>query len=409
MYLSPIPYALNGVTDMIPGVNGIARNENARCAEAVEQAYAFFAELGPYTDDLGSKQRHAKAAGTAWKPNPTMAGFGVKLAGSTGYFAATGHQLRPWSRECLFVYGATGGQALSQMHEFPGSGTSDRGLNVSTSSKITGYIYDGAEKHVAGTTTLVVGQVYHAVMTATNSLMSVYLDGVFEGSIAIGNAGHQGYTTPELVFGYNSAAAVPLSTTNTLFWHIEYNRVLSADDVRHRYLNQMEMFRLVDERMVVGVTAGGGATLNPVELTDSVGFETPALLQAHILSAADAAMAVGFETPALLSGGVLNPAGAAFGFEFETPILTQAHALFCADAVLAAYFDSVNLSQSHLFAPVEMNFAVPFDLATLAMISQGAPGFRMRPIGKAGRGEEVRNSSRSSDVAATSRSKTIME
>ena len=256
MAFDDIPYALNSVRDIEPGANAIALNPGAHLAGFVEQAYAFFAETGPFADDLGPKKRNAKASGTAWKPNPTVGGFGVKLAGSTGYFAAVGHQLRPWSRECLFVYGATGAQTISSMAEDPGSTTEDRKLYVNGTPNIAAYLYDGGLKTVTGTTSLSVGQAYHAVVTCSNSLMSVYLNGVFEGSIAVGNAGFQGYTTPELVFGFNSSGgSSPTDTLNTLFYHIEYNAVLTAANVMHRYLNQMEMFQVARPRIMVGAGA----------------------------------------------------------------------------------------------------------------------------------------------------------
>lgn len=255
MAFDDIPYALNCVRDILPGVNGIELNPKAHLAKAVEQAYAFFSELGSYADDLGPNRRHAKASGTAWKPNPTVGGFGVKLAGSTGYGAAPGHQLRPWSRECLFVYGASGAQAISQIAEFPASPAHDRSLFVNADSKISSRIWDGADKFAVGTTVLTVGQAYHATTTCSNSLLSIYLNGVLEGSVAVGDAGWQGYTTPELVFGYTSGSAgTPAGTANTIFWHVEYNSVLSAADVMHRYLNQMEMFRVAQPRMFAGST-----------------------------------------------------------------------------------------------------------------------------------------------------------
>lgn len=246
MPFDAIPYALNSVAEITPGVNALALSPDARCAGFVEQAYAFFAELGPLVSDLGSAMRTGVAAGTAWKPNPTIAGFGVKLAGATGYYAAVGHQLRPWSRECLFVYGASGRQAISTVTDTPGSGSNDRSLFVDAASKLAANLYDGALKTATGATTLIAGRAYHAVVTASSTLLSVYLDGVLEGTVAIANAGLQNYTAPKLVFGYGLRGAGAASTTNTLFWSVEYNQVLSADDVRHRYLNQMEMFRIAD-------------------------------------------------------------------------------------------------------------------------------------------------------------------
>ena len=243
MAFDDIPYALNSVRDILPGVNGIELNTKAHLAGFVEQAYAFFAETGPYAADLGPKRRDARAGGTAWRPNPTIAGFGVKLAGVTGYFWGLGHQLRPWSRECLFVYGGAGAQGISHIAEHVGDGPEDRMLYVDVNSKIASTHYDGDVKYAAGTTTLITGQVYHAVVTATNSAATIYLNGVSEGSVAINNGGYVLYASPELVFGFTKGLIAPAGTVNTIFWSIEYSRALTAQDVRHRYLNQMEMFR----------------------------------------------------------------------------------------------------------------------------------------------------------------------
>lgn len=235
MYLEQIPYALNSVPDIQPGVNGIALNENARCAEAVEQAYVFFAELGPHVTDLGPKQRNALTTGTAWKPEPSVAGFGVRYVGSTGYLSAAGHQLRPWSRECLFVCRViNAARSISAITDTPGAGTYDRGLftGSNSSDKLCARVDDGATKTLVGGTGLLVGRVYHAMVTCSDSLFSLYLDGSLETSVAVSNAGLQSFTAPKLVFGYGLAIAPTLVGEHTLLWHVEYNQALTADEVR---------------------------------------------------------------------------------------------------------------------------------------------------------------------------------
>ncbi|HEX4888865.1 MAG TPA: LamG-like jellyroll fold domain-containing protein [Alphaproteobacteria bacterium] len=399
MAFDDIPYALNSVRDILPGVNGIELNPKAHLANAVEQAYAFFSELGPYADDLGPNRRHAKASGTAWKPNPTVGGFGVKLAGSTGYGAAPGHQLRPWSRECLFVYGASGAQGISDIAESPGGGAHDRTLYVNSSNLIAVHLYDGSTQIVAGTTVLTVGQAYHATVTCSNSLLSIYLNGVLEGSIAVSNAGYQEYTTPELVFGYgNTNGGTPAGTANTIFWHVEYNSVLSAADVMHRYLNQMEMFRVAQPRMFAGAVAGGDTILNPSDLTDSSGFETPAITQAHNLSAAKAACAFSAETPGILQIHNMNVADAFFAESFETPVLALGGSLSPTDAFFAESFEAPGIMQAHLFSVQELNSAFQFDLPVLALSAAGAPGFRTHPVPNGARSKSVQSDSRSKSI-----------
>lgn len=399
MAFDDIPYALNSVRDILPGVNGIELNPKAHLANAVEQAYAFFSELGPYADDLGPKQRHAKASGTAWKPNPTVGGFGVKLAGSTGYGAAPGHQLRPWSRECLFVYGASGAQGISDIAESPGGGAHDRTLYVNSSNLIAAFIYDGTSKFVAGTTVLTVGQAYHATITCSNSLLSIYLNGVLEGSAAVGNAGFQGYATPELVFGHTAGdAGIPATTTNTILYHVEYNSALSGADVMHRYLNQLEMFQVAQPRMFAGAVAGGDTILNPSGLVNGSGFETPAITQAHNLSASKAACPFSAETPGISQIHNMNVADAFFAESFEIPVLALGGSLSPTDAFLAESFKAPGIMQAHLFSVQELNSAFQFDLPVLALSAAGAPGFRTHPVPNGARRKSVQSDSRSKSI-----------
>lgn len=429
MAFDTIPYTLNSGRDISPGVNGLSLNPDARCADVVEQAYAFFSELGPYAADLGPKMRTAKTGGTAWRPNPTIAGFGVRLAGATGYYAAPGHQLRPWSRECLFVYGASGEQAISLIIEAPGGGANDRWLYVNASSQIVGGTYDGGAKLAIGTTTLVVGQVYHVVVTASNSLLSVYLNGVLEATVAVANAGYQSYTTPELVFGYGTTTPTA-PTANTLFWSIEYNRVLTADDVRHRYLNQMEMFRLADDPLV-GVAAGGDTVLAPSDMTGGQALETPGFSQTHNLSAAKEVCAFGFETPAisqnhnftaadvfisesietpvLTPGGQLSPAKSFFAAVFETPAFFQIHNLAVADETFLEGYETAGFSQAHLFSAQEMHSAFLFDPALLVMNAQNAPAFRSSGAANNARRKNAARDERNAQVTAGSRTNSITE
>ena len=253
-YAQRIPYAGN-VAPVI--------NPNARCSHVVEQAYAFFSGLHGLSRDLGKKGRLATAAGASWRKDATQFGLGVKLAGSTGYFAATGHQLTQYSRECLFIYGASGAQGLSAIAESPGSGTYERTIFVNSSSILGAYIYP-VVGIIAGTTVLTVGQAYHAFFTQDTVNAKLYLNGVLEKTQAISGDPYTGYTTPEIVFGYsNGGAGDPAASVNTLLYHIEYNSALSAADVMHRYLNQMEMFRVKDARLLVRAPVAG-ATAVPV-------------------------------------------------------------------------------------------------------------------------------------------------
>ena len=258
MAFDNIPYALNSVRDIQPGVNALELNPNARCYMSARAAYAFFDGLGPRIIGMGSKAADITASGTAWQANPTIAGFGIKMAGSTGYFSGPVYGSDNWSRECLFVYGASGKQAISTWAGSPGSSAHSREMYVDASSKLTALIWDGGLKYAVGATTLVVGQVYHAVAVGGNSALKVYLNGVEDGSIAATD-----YTEGDatLVFGY-SHASYGGDSANTLLWSIDYNAALSATDVMHRYLNQMEMFRVARPRIMVGAGAAPATSNN---------------------------------------------------------------------------------------------------------------------------------------------------
>jgi len=245
-------------------------------------------------------------------------------------------------------------------------------------------------------------------------------------------------------------AADRIATTTNIVLAAAWNRALSNMEMRALGRDPFVMFRARD---VERLWAAGEGVLSPTDLSDgfgfetpavsqthvlsaaepalAFGFETPAVSQSHVLSAAEAALAFGFEAPALFTGFVLSPAKAAlaFGFEalavlqshvlsaaeaalafgFETPPLSQAHYLFAADAVLAEYYDMAGLVQLHALGAHEMNFGLPFDLATLVKEGQGAPGFRTRGIGKNPRGENIAAHTRSTPIEVDSRSKSIRE
>ncbi len=144
--------------------------------------------------------------------------------------------------------------------------------------------------------------------------------------------------------------------TNVVF-AAGWNRALSDAEMHMLARDPFVMFRPVFEWRGVWTAAGGGdAVLDPSDLTDGLVFDTPALSQAHNLSAADTMVAQ-----------TLEPAG---------------------------------ISQAHLFSAGELNSAFQFDLALLAMSSQGAPGFRTRIAG---------NSARRKSAASGSGSKSITE
>lgn len=206
--------------------------------------------------------------------------------------------------------------------------------------------------------------------TSTTSTVRDIADGT--GGIAIGNRAE--------------STAYRIDTATSIVLAAGWNRALSVAEMRLLARDPFAMLRPCPEWRGVW-TPAGGAVLSPADLVDSFGFETPGFTQAHNFSAAGAALAESFE---------------AAGF-------SQTHVLSSADAVLAEMLDAPGFSQAHLFVALEMNFALWFDLASLAMISQGAPGFRTRGIDESGRSENTGAEARRTEVAASSRSRTITE
>ncbi len=203
-------------------------------------------------------------------------------------------------------------------------------------------------------------------MWRRGSLFRAYRDGIVIGETT--SAAQQiTYSGNESVIGgLGGSSTQGMHSSSTMGGIAAWNRALSDAEMRLLARDPFCMFRPQAEwRGVWTPLAGGDIALNPADLTDIFGYETPAFSQAHYLSAADAA----------------------FGENWETPAFAQAH----------------------LFAPHEMNFALPFDLASLAMNSQGAPGFRVRSISADARSKNTGADARSNAIASGGRSRSITE
>ena len=138
-----------------------------------------------------------------------------------------------------------------------------------------------------------------------------------------------------------------------------WNRALSSAEIRLLARDPFIMLRPFPEWRGLWTPLGGNTILSPGDLTPAFAFETPALPQAHNLSAADAQLAESFETPAF----------------------SQIHHLSPEELALAEGLESAGFAQAHAVALQEMNCGINFDAAALVMSSAGAPGFR---TGKAG-------------------------
>ncbi len=196
--------------------------------------------------------------------------------------------------------------------------------------------------------------------------MMAFRDGVAVASAAPALRNIYSASADFCIGGTPQAASTGLPITDDIGVTAAWNRALSDAEIRMLARDPFCMFRPQAEwRGVWTPLAGGDIVLNPADLMDIFGYETPAFSQAHYLSAADAA----------------------FGENWETPAFAQAH----------------------LFAPHEMNFALPFDLASLAMNSQGAPGFRVRSISADARSQNTGADARTGAVPGDSRSRSITE
>lgn len=177
-----------------------------------------------------------------------------------------------------------------------------------------------------------------------------------------------------------------IDTTATIVMAAAWNRALTDAEMRLLARDPFCMFRSQAEWSRMW-SAGGGAVLNPADLTDGFEYETPVFLQAHQFNPADAFHPVNFETPALGVGGQLNPAKSFLATGFETP----------------------GLAQQHLFAAQAMDIAPLFDAATLNMAAPGGPPFRTSLIGNNGRTEKLDAEMRRRQLATSDRSRSITE
>jgi len=87
------------------------------------------------------------------------------------------------------------------------SGTYDRTLSITAGGVFTGMIFDGGTKIVTGTTVVTNNTKYVVTLTCTSSALSLYVNGVLEGTTSVANSGYNGYSAdPLLEFGRGSVA-----------------------------------------------------------------------------------------------------------------------------------------------------------------------------------------------------------
>jgi hypothetical protein len=88
---------------------------------------------------------------------------------------------------------------ISKMSEYPSSLTCDRSFYLQANGQLTARIFDGQAKTVTSTRMLTSGTWANIVMTGDGSNLKIYINGIFEGSIAAGTPAQ--YLTPEFVLG----------------------------------------------------------------------------------------------------------------------------------------------------------------------------------------------------------------
>lgn len=184
-------------------------------------------------------------------------------------------------------------------------------------------------------------------------------------------------------------AGFRINTATTIVLAAAWNRALSDAEMRMLARDAFCMFRPAPEwRGVWTPLAGGGdVVLNPADLTETLGYETPGFSQAHYLSMAQLAFAIACETP---------------GF-------SQIQYLTAAKALITESYETPGLSQTHLVFAQRLNSILLFENAGLAMSAAAAPGFRWREIGNNGRRTDIPAAARSGPSARDGRSRSIME
>lgn len=145
----------------------------------------------------------ATARGTAQDLNPADVDFQVASFNPSSAV--------PWTMFSLFTwYAGTFGTYPVLASMLGDGGASDRSLLVNQgSSVLAAYIYDGFPRLLSGNTTLVAGQTYTGIISVTAAgFMTLYLNGVQDGTLSGNNAGYNAYANPKWAIGDGGYAGV---------------------------------------------------------------------------------------------------------------------------------------------------------------------------------------------------------
>jgi hypothetical protein len=173
---------------------------------------------------------------------------------ATDYATSTGHQMTTFSHVAVYTVNTVAEQTISTMDEdAPPSSTEDRRLTVTSGSVFNFYFYDGgSSRNLTGTSTVQAGRTYVVAATLGPLSQKLFVDGVEEASLAVGDP-FTGYTTPVLLLGTSFTS----NSTGTLHAHYIYSRPLSQAEVIELSRNPFAIFPRAP-KVRADVLAGGG-------------------------------------------------------------------------------------------------------------------------------------------------------
>jgi hypothetical protein len=228
--------------------------------------------------DWSGRGRHGTLAGAAtWVLDGYFAGALTFNGG--GYLYNRSAPAMPSQTVCAWVKTLQApASILGWANAIPVSGTHDKTLYINADRTASFYIWDGAAKSVTSTQVVADGAWHHiAGVYTTTQTMELYIDGVLQGSTAVGGI-FNGYTTPHLTAGIESHARGYL---NGAIDDVRiYNKVLSEADIQALIAGDGRLASnpdpapaaVVDIRDadVLSWTAGSGAASHDVYFGDNV-------------------------------------------------------------------------------------------------------------------------------------------
>ena len=287
--------------------------------------------------------------------NVASTGFeAIRLTGSAGRMQAPARAgTTPWTLLAYGIWRASSASAVMTLAEAPGNSTYDRSLHISSTGVVCGYVFDGAGKESISSTSLSVGVPALVAVVCTGSTMTSYIDGIAGTPTAVSNAGFNGYTTPELVFGYGgglggggTGGLATLASSFDAAYAIKLD--LAATEALLRELAARPWAAFEQRRIWVPmVSAGGGSTsLTVNETAHAHSADALTLTTSAVLTIADSTHAHAAESPAPSSSLGLTIAEALHGHAADSLTLsvTGSESLVTADATHGHAADSLALS-----------------------------------------------------------------